>query len=642
MPVDIATADELYFTGLHLDQYRHATRSPMPYWREALRRDPLDARSNNALGLWHLRRGEFAEAEAHFRKAIERLTRRNANPYDGEAYYNLGLCLRYQSREEDAYEAFYKATWNQAWAGASYHALAEIDCTRHAWTNALEHLNRSLRFDCDNLRARNLKVMVLRELGQDNDAALLSQETLRLDRLDWWARHLAQEKLVCDLQTHLDLAHDYAKAGFVDEAIKLLKTATSQKRDLPDQSWGALPIVYYTLGWLEQRRGNKTEALNYFQRAATLSPDYCFPSRLEEIAILESATRSNPKDGRAPYYLGNLLYDRRRHKEAICLWERSAKLDGNFSIVWRNLGIGYFNILKDPATARAAYERAFRANPRDARLLFERDQLWKRLGVQPGKRLRELQKNVELVQQRDDLSIELCALYNQTGQHEKAARLVGNRQFQPWEGGEGGPLGQYVRSQLALGQAAFAHQNFVAARSHFERALTSPRNLSEAKHLLANQSHVHFWLGCACAAGDDAKSARRYWSAAANFKGDFQEMSVRPFSEMTYYSAVSLERLGQRSKATQLFRGLLAYSKKLEREQAKIDYFATSLPTMLLFDDDLQFRQKTTALFLQAQAQLGLAKKTKARALLQRVLRRDPNHSLAADFLKEINRENSR
>jgi len=123
-PADIASADELYITGLHLDQYRHATRSPVLYWREALRRDPLDARCNNGLGLWHLRHGEFAEAETHFRKAIERLTRRNSNPYDGEAYYNLGLCLRYLGRDEEAYAAFYKATWNQSWAGTG---LAE--CT---------------------------------------------------------------------------------------------------------------------------------------------------------------------------------------------------------------------------------------------------------------------------------------------------------------------------------------------------------------------------------------------------------------------------------------------------------------------------------------------------------------------------------
>ncbi len=110
--------------------------------------------------------GEFADAEKHFRKAIERLTRRNSNPYDGEPLYNLGLCLRFLGRDDDAYDSFYKATWNQAWAAVGYHALSEIDCTHKNWMTALEHLNRSLRFNTDNLRARNLKVMVLRMLDR--------------------------------------------------------------------------------------------------------------------------------------------------------------------------------------------------------------------------------------------------------------------------------------------------------------------------------------------------------------------------------------------------------------------------------------------------------------------------------------------
>ena len=61
-------------------------------------------------------------------------------------------------------------------------------------------------------------------------------------------------------------------------------------------------------------------------------------------------------------------------------------------------------------------------------------------------------------------------------------------------------------------------------------------------------------------------------------------------------------------------RDLLAYARKLQTQPAVVDYFATSLPTMLLFADDLQLRQETTALFLQAQAHLGLG--GKARALL--------------------------
>jgi tetratricopeptide (TPR) repeat protein len=635
-PDHIKSADELFITGLHLDQYRHATRSPVLYWREALRRDPLDARCNNAMGLWHLRRGELPDAEKHFRKAIERLTSRNSNPCDGEAFHNLGLCLRFSDRDDDAYAAFYKATWNQAWAAASYHALAEIDCTRSDWRTALEHINRSLRFDSDPLRARSLKVLILRRLGDADEANILLQDTLQLDRLDWWARHLNGLRVGCDLQTQLDVAHDYARAGFLDEAIGLLNGATATSRDLPDQSWGALPLVHYTLGWLETKRCDPKAALSQFKRAAALDPDYCFPARLEEIAVLETAMRANPGDARAPYYLGNLLYDRRRHEEAIRLWERSAKLDPEFSIVWRNLGIGYFNIRKQPAKARASYNQAFKVNPGDARLLYERDQLWKRLGDKPQKRLGELARHPDLVQQRDDLSVELCALFNQTGQYDKASKLIASRKFQPWEGGEGGPLGQHVRAELALGRMALERRDFTEARAHFEQALAAPRNLSEARHLLANQSDIHYWLGCAHAGLGDSASAKKHWIASANFKGDFQEMSVRAFSEMTYYSALSWEKLGQHVQSKQLLLDLLAHARKLEKTTAKIDYFATSLPTMLLFDDDMQFRQVTTALFLQAQAHLGLGKKAKAKSLLRTVLMRDPNHALAADLLSGL------
>jgi hypothetical protein len=109
-------------------------------------------------------------------------------------------------------------------------------------------------------------------------------------------------------------------------------------------------------------------------------------------------------------------------------------------------------------------------------------------------------------------------------------------------------------------------------------------------------------------------------------------MSVRAFSEMTYYSAQAWEKLGQRAKAKKLFNDLLAYARQLQKTQAKIDYFATSLPTMLIFDDDLQRRRETTALFLQAQAQLGLGKKAQTKKLLAIVLKRDPNHALAADL----------
>jgi len=645
-PREISSTDELFITGLHLQQYRHATRCPTIYWREALRRDPLDSRCNNALGLWHLNRGEFPQAERLFRNAIKRLTRRNPNPYDGEPFYNLGLCLRHQfdsnpqpasgNRQwDEAYAMFYKATWNQAWAASGYHALAEMDCRHLDWQTALDHLNHSLRLDTDNLRARNLKTMVLRRLKWTTEAAELLTKTLDLDPLDWWGRHLAGAKLACDLQVHLDLAHDYARAGFFDEAIKVLLQAEVAPRDLPDQSLGAQPLIQYTLGWLHRKAGDRKSERSHFRQAAKLPPEYCFPARLEEIAILQSAMHLHPDDSQAPFYLGNLFYDRRRHADAIKLWERSAKLNPNYSVVWRNLGIAYFNILRQPARARMAYDRAFQANPTDARLLFERDQLWKRLGEKPDKRLRELQKHSTLVDQRDDLSIELCALYNQTGQHAQALQLLASRRFQPWEGGEGLALEQHVRTHLALGRAAVARRGLEAAEKHFQDALKSPENLGEARHLLANQSDAHYWLGISLSLSGDLEAAQQHWLAAATFKGDFQEMSVRHVSEKTYFSAMAWRRLGQKSKAKRLLRNLLAAAKTLRRKQARIDYFATSLPNMLLFEDDIQFRQETAALFLQAQAYWGLGDPSRTRRLLADVLERDPNHAGAADLLEE-------
>lgn len=630
VPSEIAGNEELYLTGLHLRQYRHATRDPVPYWEEGVRRDPGDSRCNNALGLHHLERGEFAVAEARFRKAIARLTIRNSNPYDGEPLYNLGLTLRHLGRDKEAYDSFYKAAWNQPWQAASFHALAEIDCTRGDWSAALEHLDRSLRLNADNLGVRNLRVVVLRRLGRGEEALDSLNETRKLDSLDWWSRHLAEEKISCDTQTRLDLVLDLVRSGLTTDALEILQGAT------PEPFSGTAPLVGYYEAWIQGILGDGKKARAAARRAAKASPDYCFPARLEEIAILEHAMRLDPKDPHAPYYLGNLFYDRRRHREAIALWEKAAALEPRLPTVWRNLGIGYYNVLGKPAKAREAYEKAFRANPKDARLLYERDQLWKRLGVSPEKRLTELEKHAELVARRDDLTVEICTLYNQTAQPEKALWILSGRNFQPWEGGEGQALGQHVRTHLLLGHRALKSGDPSTANEHYRAALGAPPNLAEAKHLLTNQSDIHYWIGVALEKCGDGSGARRHWTISAEFRGDFQEMSVRAFSEMTYWSALSLERLGRRAASTKLLRDLLAYAKQLQKTEAKIDYFATSLPTMLLFEENIQARQKNTALFLQAQAKIALGKKVEGMTLLLKVLRGEPNHAFAADLFAGI------
>jgi tetratricopeptide (TPR) repeat protein len=629
-PEATVSTDELYLTGLHLEQYRHATRCPEDYWQEALRRDPGDARCNNAMGRWHLRRGEFLEAEQHFRNAIQRLTLRNANPYDGEPYYNLGLALRYLGRDEDAYNAFYKSTWNQPWQSAASFALAEIDVKRGHWTVALQHLETCLKTNGDHLNARNLMVIALRKLGRSDEEHRVLTETNAIDPMDSWARHLAGGALPHDNQMLLDLAFDYASCGLYEDAISVLEHADERVHD------GALPMVRYALAYFRDLSGHAAAAKTARSDAARTAPDYCFPVRLEELAVLEDAVATNPADSRATYYLGNFLYDRRRHKEAIGLWERSAELDPSFSTVWRNLGIAYFNVLASADKARAAFDKAMHANCKDARVFYERDQLWKRMGEAPESRIREFGNFSGLVPLRDDLSVELTTLYNQTGQHEKTTALLESRRFQPWEGGEGLVLAQHVRAHLALGRKALLAGNADAARRLFEAALSCPENLGEARHLLANPSDIFYWLGVASDAAGDFQAAQQWWLRASQHKGDFQEMSVKSFSEMTYYNALALKRLGKMTEASTLLNDLLHYAEGLVSQTVTIDYFATSLPAMLLFEDDLQKRNAATATFLMAQGRFGLGEVSEAQELLTKVLLLDRNHALAADLLPEV------
>ena len=187
-PSEIASNEELFLNGLHLEQYRHATVAPEPYYEEALRRDPFDSRCNNAMGLLLYRRGKFADAEPYFRKAIESLTRRNPNPYDGEPSYNLGLALKMQGRLREAFDAFYKAAWNGAWQAAAYFELARLASRLGDRAQALELANDALRTNAAHHQARHLKLALLRQLGRGDDALRESAAALELDTLDFGVR----------------------------------------------------------------------------------------------------------------------------------------------------------------------------------------------------------------------------------------------------------------------------------------------------------------------------------------------------------------------------------------------------------------------------------------------------------------------
>lgn len=632
-PDQIASVEELFLTGLHLEQYRHATRSPETYWREGLKREPEDARLNNAMGLAHLRKGQFAEAEEHFARAVRRLTFRNPNPSDGEPFYNLGLACMYQGKNSEAYDAFHKSVWNYAWQSAGYYALASISVGRGNLHLALQQVEQSLLTNVENLKARALKASLLRRLGRLEDAQIVTTEALAIDRLDF--RMMAERFLASrsqpdlrayvtalegDAQTLLDVAYDLAWAGLRDDAYALLQACIQEAR------WEH-PMFWYTLSWLAAELGQQQQSGQYTTQADAASPRYCFPARLEEMVVLEDAVQRNPSSAKAHYYLGNLYYDKRRYEDAIRCWRRSVELDGAFSIPWRNLGIAEFNVLHDSEAAGKMYARAFAVNCEDARVLYEWDQLKKRAGlVSPEERLRFLDKHKELVARRDDLTVEYITLLNQGGQWKAALECLGARRFSPWEGGEGLVSAQYVHAHRALGRAALIAGKVADAFQHFESARRYPENLGEGKHLLTLECDLDYLSGLAAAQLGDTELARRYWNAAA-------DAPLPSIGVHSYFQAMALRALGKHQAARVVLASLSEFAQQQAKAVPKIDYFATSLPNLLLFDDDLDKRNQIESLLLKALASHGLGDEESGIGQLEQVIAEDPNHLFAAEML---------
>jgi len=638
-PAELKTNDELYLTGVHLEQYRHPTIDPEPYWEEALRRDPGDSRSHTAMGLLHLRRGEFPAAEDHLRRAVQTLTHRNPNPRDGESHYVLGLALRYQQRFDEAYAALYKATWSYAWQTAGYCALAEIDCRRGDLATALEHLDRALITNARNSKARNLKAAVLRRLGRKAEARTLACQTVALDPLDFWARNelvllqarpkKSRQELaelmrgdggLVEVQLYLDLALDYAVAGLWDEASGILAR-------LVDAGDPVYPMVLYALGYFAFQQGKEKKARNLYRRAASVPPDYCFPARLEELEILRHVLSLQPDNARARYFLGNLLYDKKHYDEAVQQWEQACRLESGFSIPWRNLGIAHYNVRRDPEQAKACYLKAFASNSHDSRLLIELDQLMARLGASPAERLARLEEHLDLVEERDDLCVARAALYNQTGGPQKALDIVLSRRFHPWEGGEGRVSVQYVTARMALGQAALEAGRPEEALSHFEAAQDYPENLGEGKHPNAPDAHVHYFAGLAREALKDDDGAAACFQRAAK--------DQRSLSAMTYYQALAMEKLGQQEAARQRLQELLDFASE-QLESAGRAGFDTSVPRFVFEEDDPQKRRRIANTCLLGLAQLGLGQKTEAEKAFREVVELDPNHAEAREELRRL------
>ena len=637
-PQETKTVDQLYLTGLHLEQYRHATWSALDYYEEGLRRDPLDYRCNMQMGLWYLRRARFKKAEGYLKTAVKVLKKRNPNPYDGEPQFYLGVVNKFLGNMKSAYECFWKSTWNKAWADAGYFEAACISMDGERWEDALDELERALISNSHNHKARAMKAVVLRKLGQKDEALAWIKESFKMDPFNYVC--MVEEYLLTGnkepLEHMVELMHgniynyhetalDYAQAGLEDEVRLVLETAIKNGAE-------ESPLTYYYLAYY----GTLSQALGYLKKAKSVSPDCCFPNRLEDARIFDALIgMPGVKDGKAPYYLGCLYYDKRQYDVAVKNWELSAKLDPKFPSVWRNLALARFNKQDRQEEALEYMEKAFHLDETDARMLMELDQLYKRLHKPHQERLDFLQKYPELIQQRDDLVLEEITLLNQLGRYEEAMAKLDAHQFHPWEGGEGKVSSQYQICRVELAKQALTGKSGAEKAIHLlEECLTYPPHLGEGKLYGAQENDFYYLLGVAYEALNEKEKALNCWQeaiigpqepAAAMYYNDAKPDKI-------FYQGLALRKLGREDEAHGRFFKLINYGKQHIYDKVVMDYFAVSLPDLLIWDDSLDTKNLIHCKYMLALGYYGMGDKDKALKYLSEVEELDNNHQGIQQF----------
>jgi tetratricopeptide (TPR) repeat protein len=575
-PQDVKTNDELYLIGLRAQQFHDPRVDPLQYWQEALRRDPGDTRVNTVLGVTAFNKARYAEAETFLRKAMERATDRYTDPKDGEPVYYLGATLKAEGKTSEAYTYFYKAAWSQAWKAPAYYSLAQIDVSRSDMASALDFVNRSIDSNTQNIRAQNLRAAVLRHLGRNQEAVQVLASAHTIDPLDVGAmaeHYLASrgkeagERMAAAMNqfpaTAQETAAEYLSEGLWQDGADVLELAVAAA---PDKS-RIHPMTYYYLGYFADKLGQHQKAAEYDQLAMQMPPDYVFPFQNEAIDVLRSAIAVNPHDARAPYYLGNLLYDW-QPEEATRLWETSATLDPFFAITHRNLAIAYMHQASgaDITRAIAELEKAVSSEHKYALHFTELDQLYEEVGTPLAKRLALFQQNASVVARRDDALNRYLALQVAAGQLDDAIQTMTTHSFAVAEGENINVVEQWTEAHILRAQSEIAAQRYADALKDLDAAANIPANLPMSfGGANARAPELDYWAGVAYAGSGDTQRAEESWKrtvappgpAPARRPGRPSDTAFGKAQD--YYRGLAYQKLGQEDKALEQFRGLVQF-----------------------------------------------------------------------------------
>ena len=285
-------------------------------------------------------------------------------------------------------------------------------------------------------------------------------------------------------ENFIDVAAAYINAGFYSDALYALEISENE-----------YPLYEYYRAYCHMKLGDTKAAKAACEKAEGLEEEYCFPSRIDDIAILENAISINPDGEKAYYYLACLYYDRFAYDKAIELWEKSIELNPRYAKAFRNLALAYFDKKEDFLSAKMCMEAALEYLPDEPRLLMEYQQLLKNMDYSPEKRLEVYERYNDLMNRRDDCYLDKITLECLTGNYREAIEMAAERRFHIYEGGEGKLTKQHAWMHVLYANALAEENDFEKAEQVYTDGINMPKSYGEAKTFFNQEAHIYYYLG---------------------------------------------------------------------------------------------------------------------------------------------------
>ena len=206
--------------------------------------------------------------------------------------------------------------------------------------------------------------------------------------------------------------------------------------------------------------------------------------------------------------------------------------------------------------------------------------------------------------------------------------MIDSHQFHPWEGGEGKVSAQYQLCRVELAKEYLLEKDFEKAIELLLQCLEYPFNLGEGKLIGAQENEFNYYLGCAFEGLQKLDVAMHYWNLAK--QGNTEPAAAIFYNDQKpdkiFYQGMALLKLGRAAEAESRFSRLISYGAEHLNDAVQMDYFAVSLPDLLIWEDDLTYRNHIHCLYLQGLGFLGQGKLQQALPFLTEASAMDINH----------------